>query len=491
MRKYAVLSSALLAVAACQDSTSPTTIATTPSRISAAQNAAANDYIVMFRDDESDPAGQANALVKAHGGSLTYVYRYAVKGFAVANLPAPAVEALRRNPRVALVEPDGIMSADGSGTQTSATWGIDRIDQRTLPLNSTYNYEGDGTGVVAYIIDTGIRTTHTEFGGRASGGYTAISDGNGTNDCNGHGTHVAGTVGGSTYGVAQNVSLVAVRVLGCSGSGSTSGVIAGIDWVRQNHAPRSVANMSLGGGFSSTLNSAVTNAVNAGVTFAVAAGNSNADACNSSPSSAAAAITVGATTSTDAKASFSNYGTCVDINAPGVSITSSWNTSDGATNTISGTSMASPHVAGAAAAYLSLNTGATPAQIAAALTNVASTGHLTGLSNGTPNLLLYVGFSGGAESGGGGGGTEPPPPSLQASFSKTCSGYSCTFTSTSTGPIASTAWTFGDGGMGSGTSVTHTYGSRGNYTVTLTVTDASNATATATGSVNCNPKKCQ
>jgi subtilisin family serine protease len=493
MRKYAVLGAVLVAVAACQDSTSPRPIAVTPARSNAAQSAAPNDYIVTFRDDESDPEGQANALVKAYGGSVMFVYRSALKGFAVSNLPDAAVEALQRNPRITRVERDGIMTAVGSGTQSGATWGIDRIDQRTLPLNGTYAWEGDGSGVTAYIIDTGIRTSHVEFGGRATGGFTSINDGNGSNDCNGHGTHFAGTVGGATWGVAKQVALVAVRVLNCAGSGTTSGVVAGIDWVTANHAPNAVANMSLGGGASSTLDNAVANSVAAGVTYAVAAGNDNADACNSSPARAPAALTVGATTSGDVKASFSNYGLCVDINAPGVGITSAWNTSNTATNTISGTSMATPHVTGAAASYLSLNSGASPTQVGNALKSVASTGHLTGLNAGTPNLLLFVGFSSGPESGGGGGGGGGGDPKPVAGLSKSCSGFTCTFTSTSTG-ATSYKWTFVNGNLSSPQTgpgpYSVTYQKRQSGSVTLEVTNAAGSSTTSL-TVSCNPVKCQ
>jgi subtilisin family serine protease len=215
--------------------------------------------------------------------------------------------------------------------------GIDRIDQRNLPLSTTYTYNFTGAGVHAYIIDTGIRATHQNFGGRVSSqGFTAINDGNGTNDCNGHGTHVSGTVGSSTYGVAKGVTLHAVRVLGCTGSGSTAGVIAGVDWVTQNRILPAVANMSLGGGVSTALDTAVNNSINAGVTYAIAAGNSNANACNSSPARVAAALTVGSTTTSDARSSFSNFGTCVDLFAPGSGITSTWNTSDTATTGVVG-----------------------------------------------------------------------------------------------------------------------------------------------------------
>jgi subtilisin family serine protease len=394
-------------------------------------------------------------------------------GLAVANLPDAAVEALQRNPRIAGIERDGIVTADGSGTQSGATWGIDRIDQRSLPLSTTYSWEGDGTGVTAYIIDTGIRTTHNEFGGRASGGFTSISDGNGTDDCYGHGTRRRHR---RRRDVRRRGRQSRRRASSRLQRRARSGVIAGVDWVTGNHAANAVAGMSLGG-VSSALDNAVTNSINSGVTYAVAAGNSNADACNSSPARTAAALTVGATTSGDAKASFSNYGSCVDINAPGVSITSAWNTSNTATNTISGTSMATPHVTGAAASYLSAgHLGSSPAAVTSALKTVASTGHLTGLVGSTPNLLLFVGFSQGAESGGGGGSA--PVARLQ----KTCNGRSCTFTSTSTGTIDSYLWTFTGGDRpspqtGTGPYLVN-YQARESGSVTLKVTNGNGFTST-------------
>ena len=316
----------------------------------------------------------------------SHVYRAALQGYAAA-LSDTQVQQLLLDPEVDYVEPDQRVWA--SATQTGATWGLDRIDQRDRPLSGTYTYNFDGTGVHAYIVDTGIRASHVEFTGRMGNGFTSINDGNGTNDCAGHGTHVAGTVGGTTYGVAKRVTLHAVRVLDCGGSGTNAGVIAGVDWVRLNHVKPAVANMSLGGGASSALDSAVANAVSAGVTFAVAAGNENADACTRSPARTASAITVGSTTNVDARSSFSNWGTCVDIFGPGSGITSAWITSNTATNTISGTSMATPHVAGVVALYLHQHGHTAPSAVVAALNGAASLNKLTGIGTGSPNRLLY------------------------------------------------------------------------------------------------------
>jgi serine protease len=351
----------------------------------------ANAKAMIVQDISIDLATRAR-------GNMERTYSSALNGFVLTSSSIMAVEALAKDERVAFIEPDQTISI--GATQNNATWGLDRIDQVNLPLNGSYIYNQDGTGVNAYIIDTGIRTSHNLFGGRASSGFSAVNDGNGTNDCNGHGTHVSGTVGSSTYGVAKNVNLVAVRVLDCAGSGSNSGVIAGVDWVAANHTTPSVANMSLGGGVSSALDNAVNSAVAQGITMVVAAGNDNADACGHSPARAANVITVGSTTSTDARSSFSNYGTCLDIYAPGSSITSTWSTSNSATNTISGTSMASPHVAGVAALYLDTNPNATPAQVQTALENAALVNKVSDAKTGSPNLLLNTNF----------GGSPPPPP---------------------------------------------------------------------------------
>ncbi|HEY0602714.1 MAG TPA: S8 family peptidase [Herpetosiphonaceae bacterium] len=349
--------------------------------IPAKGKAIADQYIVVMKDGPSINAG---SVAQAVGANPMYVYDAVLNGFA-AKLNQGQLKALQNNPNVAYIEQDAEVSIDA--TQTGATWGLDRIDQRNLPLNGTYNYNTTATNVTAYIIDTGINTGHTDFGGRASNVYDALG-GSGA-DCNGHGTHVAGTVGGTRWGVAKGVRLRGVRVLDCNGSGSWTGVIAGMNWVANNATRPAVANMSLGGGANTSVDNAATNMVNRGITVAVAAGNSNANACNYSPARASGVITVAASTSSDAKASYSNYGSCVELYAPGSSITSAWIGSTTATNTISGTSMASPHVAGVAALYLAGNTGASPASVSSWITSNATSGVISGNPSGTPNRLLF------------------------------------------------------------------------------------------------------
>jgi subtilisin family serine protease len=352
-------------------------------------------YIVVLKSSVANPAAVAQEQAARFNGTVTHVYSHALKGYSL-TLPVAAVAGIAADPRVDYVEADGVITADT--TQTGATWGIDRIDQRSLPLSGTYTYFATGSGVKAYIIDTGIRFTHTQFGGRAIKGVDEVTVGGSASDCNGHGTHVSGTVGGSTYGVAKAVTLVAVRVLGCTGSGSTSGVIAGVDWVTGNHlaGQSAVANMSLGGSASTSLDTAVNNSINDGVSYAIAAGNGDIfgnaqNACNFSPARVAAAMTISATDRTDTKASWANYGSCVDWFAPGVSITSAWYSSDTATNTISGTSMATPHTTGVAALYLQGHPGSSPSTVRTALFNL-TTKSIVKNSNTTNNHLLFTNF---------------------------------------------------------------------------------------------------
>jgi len=352
-----------------------------------------NHYIVVLdRDVTIGESGKAlndrevAELMPPWAGAVTRRFDHALNGFA-AFMTEQQAEALAADSRVAFVEEDALVET--MTTQNNPPWGLDRISQRDLPLNHVYTYTTTGAGVNAYIIDTGIRRTHTQFGGRAFIGFDAIGDGRNTNDCNGHGTHVSGIVGGSTYGVAKSVRLFAVRVLDCSGSGSTAGVIAGIDWVTANHIAPAVANMSLGGPASTALDTAVRTSILSGVTYAVAAGNSNTNASTQSPARVSEAITVGSTTINDARSSFSNFGSIVDIFAPGSSIISAYNTSDTATATLSGTSMATPHVTGIAARILQATPTASPATVRNQIVSNATTNRLSGIPTGTSNRLLF------------------------------------------------------------------------------------------------------
>lgn len=349
-----------------------------------------NQYIVILNKDAGPSKDFAQNIAKQHAGKVLQSYDTVLKGFAI-YLPDTAgtafIEAMKKNPQVLSVESDTIVNIDAT-TQSNPDWGLDRIDQKALPLNSAYSYLQTGSGTTAYIVDTGILSSHQEFSGRVLSGYTAISDGNGTTDCNGHGTHVAGTVGGTTYGVAKNVNLVPIRILGCDGSGASSNVIAGLDWILKNGKKPAVVNMSLGGATSSSLDSAVENLYNNGYVMVVAAGNSNTDACTSSPARVSKAITVAATDNTDTRASYSNYGSCVDIFAPGSQINSSWIGSNTATKILNGTSMATPHVAGVVAEMLQSTPTALPQTISTNLLNQASSNVVKNPS-GSPNRLLY------------------------------------------------------------------------------------------------------
>lgn len=452
------------------------------------------EYNVVFKSTAVSPSlsgvgtvdgattNLATTLASQYGVGIITTWSSALQGMAMSATAAQA-EALAKDSRVAIVQENGEVHLEA--TQTGATWGLDRVDQRNLPLDTFYNYSTDASNVTAYIIDTGIRTTHGQFGGRASDGYDAIDGSLPAADCNGHGTHVAGTVGGSGYGVAKGVKLKAVRVLDCAGSGTWTQVINGVNWVAANRVLPAVANMSLGGSYYAPLNTAVQGAIGAGVTFAIAAGNSNANACSYSPASTANAITVGATTSADARASYSNYGTCLDIFAPGSSITSAWYTSDTATNTISGTSMATPHVAGAAALYLASNPAATPAQVATALINASTLNKVTSPGTGSPNRLLYTGAIGPAD-------TTPPTATLTApTAGQTLSGTAVTLSANATDNVAVAKVEFYAGSTLIGTDTTTPYSvawnstniANGSYSFTAKATDTAGNTKTSTAVV--------
>jgi subtilisin family serine protease len=397
-RRLATLGLATVGVTVAVAMAAPPALAKEPSgtiRNSGGDTAVAGSYIVVFKESSVTRAGvdqAARNLAAKHDGSVARTYRAALRGFELKASPQRAAR-IAADPAVAYVEQNHTVRIQDT-QNNPPSWGLDRIDQRNLPLSSSYTYPSTAPTVRAYIVDTGIRLSHNQFGGRASSGFDAV-DGGSADDCHGHGTHVAGTVGGTSYGVAKAVQLVAVRVLDCSGNGTNAQVIAGIDWVTADADGPAVANMSLGGGANGPIDTAVRNSINAGITYAIASGNGNLlgqrqNACNYSPARVAEAITVGATQSNDAAASFSNYGTCVDILAPGVSITSAWDDSDTATNTISGTSMATPHVAGVAALVLAANPSWTPAQVRDYLVNNSTTGVVTNPGTGTENRLLFV-----------------------------------------------------------------------------------------------------
>ncbi|MEU6213721.1 S8 family serine peptidase [Streptomyces sp. NPDC047023] len=350
-----------------------------------APGAISGSYVVML-----DASANKEELARKYGGELKRSYGSGVNGFSASGLTETEAKRLAADPAVGKVVQNKKFTINAT-QDNPPSWGLDRVDQKETAGDKKYTYpDSAGEGVTAYVIDTGVRTSHKDFGGRATSGFDAIDNDDSADDGNGHGTHVAGTIAGTEHGIAKKAKIVAVRVLDDNGSGSTEQVVAGIDWVTQNHSGPSVANMSLGGGADEALDEAVRRAIASGVTFAVAAGNESSDAGQGSPSRVPEAVTVASSTEDDAQSSFSNFGSVVDLYAPGSDITSAWNDSDTGTKTISGTSMAAPHVAGALAVYLAGNPSATPAQASAALTAAATTGAVTNPSAGTPNKLLKV-----------------------------------------------------------------------------------------------------
>ena len=470
----------VLALVACSDLATPDRLPTRAARRSSSDSLGPDSlvprehrpipgqYIVVFNSDVPDAPGLAKALVAGAGGELRHTYTDALRGFS-AKLPDAAVDALSHNPNIASIEADASVDIEGQESPVPS-WGLDRIDQVKNHLDSKYNYVSPaGNGVNVYIVDTGIRTTHADFGGRAFEAFTTVSDSLGATDCIGHGTHVAGTVGGTAYGVAKNVRLFSVRVIPCSGSAPMSDLIAALDWIAQNRELPAVVNISLSGEYSDAANQAVAGVVASGAVVVAAAGNDFGDACAYSPGSASDALTVGASNVGDYQAGYSNFGPCVDLFAPGSVITSDYFGTDTSTYVMSGTSMSTPHVSGAAALYLSLNPTSTPVQVASAILRTATSGILTNLGAGSPNLLLYTGALS--------SWAPVPGPTPTASFTASCSKANCAFDasgSTDDVGITTYAWDFGDGtpsASSTSATATHAYAAGGAYTVVLTVTD--------------------
>ncbi len=474
MRRLTSLAGIAVLLAACSD-TSTSTISSGIAVQSTTKSSALNSslipgqYIVVFKNNVLNPVAMASSIALQHRTKVTYTYTGALKGVALALSDAEA-NAMRADPNVAYVEQDQVGTL--ASTQSNPMWGLDRIDQRARPLDNAYNYNGDGTGVTVYIMDTGINYAHVDFGGRAVPGADFVTPSLNGDDCDGHGTGIASLVGGTTYGVAKNVRLVSLRVRDCSLVITTSRVIAAIDWIAAHPSLPSVVNMSMSLRNSPAVTQAVQNSIASGVVYAVAAGNNTDDACNWSPANAPDALTVASSDDTDSFASFSNYGPCVDLAAPGIRLWMAWIGSTTAEHYGGGTSFSAPQVAGLAALYLQMNRSATPAQVNAAIVANATSNALTNVPANTPNLLLYTGFI----------AAGPVPP--VANFTSNCSTLSCAFdaSNTSAQPTATYAWTFGDATSGSGKTPSHTYAASGTYSVTLTVSDA-NGTSTTANSV--------
>lgn len=499
IRRTPLVAFALLALVACRDTapSGPQGGGAPASRQAAAERGPQGErWVVRFRDGVADAPGLARALTGQHGGRVTASYQHALKGFAGA-LPEAAVRALRADPNVLSVEPDQRLAR--MGVQLSPPWGLDRIGQRALPLNGSYSYGADGAGVTVYVLDGTFNRTHADLGGRLSapaeadfvGGPACLAV-----DDDGHGTHVAATIGGATYGVAKKATLVGVRVMDCGGGGYVSGVIAGVDWVTGRHAAGSpaVANMSMGtdaGEGTLALEEAIRRSIADGVTYTIAAGNGDffgnaLDACWFSPARVSQAITVSATIRTDAKSSFANFGSCVDVFAPGTDVKSAWTGGSGATRVMSGTSMAAPHVAGAAALYLQRHRSASPAQVWTALRDSATKGVLRSVGTGSPNRLLFAGVVGtSAEPA-----DAPPVPRI----TYRCTGRSCAFdgtTSTDDTGIVAYGWAFTTGGTGQGPTITRTLPANTAPQVILTVTDRSGQRRSTVRTLTCSSTACR